>query len=665
MQESIIETNMNNEEKNEEMLRKTVNIKNGESKWKKMALIFMILSTVFLIATITILIVFLNSKEHHGHEKEKNLNVQSEKANWEPAGNRIKTPWGEKLDPNNVWPEYPRPQLERKSWKNLNGMWDYSIRDSDGIKPDKHDGQILVPFSLESSLSGVMNNLTENQFLWYEKKFSLPKEFEGKKILLHFGAVDWGCEVYVNDDKIGEHKGGYSAFYFDVTSSIKSGKNTIVLKVIDKTDRSYQPVGKQTLTPGSIWYTAISGIWQTVWLEPVDENYIERLEFSNDFDNKKVNMKVVINSDLQLPVNINIYNNEKLVVSTSGKSNELISLVIPDGDFHPWSPSEPNLYNITVELKSEEGFVYDSIKSYTAIRKVEQKKDSSGYYRIYLNNKPIFNMGTLDQGYWPDGLYTPPSEEAMIFDIQKLKDLGFNTIRKHIKVEPFRYYYQCDKMGMLLWQDMPAGDIAGSNWDPSKIDGGGDKDRTQESKDNYYREWEEILNNLKFFQCIIIWTPFNEGWGQFETEKVSNFTREKEPIRLINAASGGNHRICGNFLDLHHYPQPDQFLFLDNMINVLGEYGGIGLEIKNHTWNDKNWGYYVVKTKEELTNRYEEYIDILIEEIKTGFSAGIYTQTTDVESEINGLITYDRKEMKIFEDVIKKANEKIIQSLKE
>ena len=483
--------------------------------------------------------------------------------------------------------------------------------------------------------------------------------------MLHFGAVDWKCELFINEYKIGEHTGGYSSFYFDITRRVKIGKNKIVLKVIDKTDRSYQPVGKQTLTPNGIWYTPISGIWQTVWFEPVNEHYFEKIEFSNDFDEKKINVIFKINSDIKLPLNVTFLYNDKMIGSTSGKSNEQISFIIPVGDFYPWSPTEPNLYIIKAQLYSEIGTIYDSIKSYTTMRKIERGLDSNGYYRIYLNHKPIFNMGTLDQGYWPDGLYTPPSEEAMIYDIQKLKDLGFNTIRKHIKVEPYRYYYQCDKMGMLIWQDMPAGDINGSNWDSSTFDGGSDKEGTQESKDNYYREWGEIIDNLKFFQCIVTWIPFNKGWGQFNTEEIVLFTNKKDPLRLINAASGGNHRICSNFLDLHSYPEPKQFLKNDHLINVIGEYGGLGLKIKNHTWKDDNSGYVVLKTKQELTSRYEEYIDKLIELIKTGVSAAIYTQTTDIDGEINGLITYDREEVKIFEEIANAANKKIIENSKD
>ena len=639
----------------EESLKLIINSKREAFQLNKIAILL-----IAFACFITFISLFIPTTD------KKSLNsFVEEEWNWSPAGDKIKTKWGKELDPKNVWPEYPRPQLERKDWLNLNGPWSYSIREPDYLKPEKHDGKILIPFSLESSLSGVMKSLTDKQVIWYEKEFEIPEEWNGKKILLHFGAVDWKCTLYVNEAKIGGHSGGYSPFCFDITNRIKEGINKIVLQVYDPTNRGEQPIGKQTLSPGSIWYTPISGIWQTVWLEPVNENYITKLEINNDYDNKEIKITFKLNSEEKLPLNVKLEFNENEIQTIKGNSNEEITIKISDEDFHPWSPSEPNLYNIKAELLSKEGKVIDSLVSYTTIRKIEQRKDLSGNFRIFLNNKPIFNMGTLDQGYWPDGLYTPPSEEAMIYDIQKLKDLGFNTIRKHIKVEPWRYYYQCDKIGMMLWQDMPSGDLGGNKWEPDVLNGGTDVERSQESKNTYYKEWEEIIDHLKFFQCIIIWVPFNEAWGQFETEKTVEFTKEKDPLRLINAASGGNHRVCGNILDLHSYPGPRQAFKEDSLINVLGEYGGLGLNIEGHTWNEDNWGYAVFKTKEEVTERYEQYIDELIRLIESGFSAAIYTQTTDVESEINGLITYDREEVKIIEERIKAANEKLIESLKE
>ena len=586
----------------------------------------------------------------------------SEKLKWCPAGNKIKTKWGKNLDPNKVWQEYPRPQLERKQWLNLNGIWSYSITDVNSQKPDNFDGEILVPFSIESSLSGVMKSLNEKQILWYYKEFEIPDNWKDKNIIIHFNAVDWICELYINDNKIGEHSGGYSEFSFDITKNIKEGKNKILLRVFDPSDKGYQAVGKQTLNPNVIWYTSISGIWQTVWLEPVNEIYIQKLEINNDYDKKEIKINVKLNLDEKLPLEVSLLFKDDEFIKLKGLSNSEIVFNIPDKHFHPWSPNEPNIYSFNINIFDNNQKIIDSIVSYTTLRKVEQKKDKNGIYRIYLNNKPLFNMGTLDQGYWPDGLYTPPSEEAMIYDINKLKELGFNTIRKHIKIEPYRYYYYCDKIGMLVWQDMPSGDRQNNKWEFLKLNAGDDVNRSEESKNNYYKEWSEIIDNLKFFQCIIVWIPFNEGWGQFDTEKVVEFTKKQDSTRLINAASGGNHRICGNFLDLHSYPHPAQYLKVDNLINILGEFGGLALDIKGHTWKEDNWGYKTCKSKEEVTEKYEEYINLLINSFKS-FSAAIYTQTTDVEIEINGLITYDRAEIKVIEQRIKAVNEKIINSL--
>ena len=635
---------------NEKPLIKEFNFENkNKKKWISIGTIFITLTILLSIIILIIFIIIFKSKDDW---------------KWSPQGDKIKTKWGKNLNPEKIWEEYPRPELEREKWMNLNGVWSYSITGKEDLKPEKLEGKILVPFPLESSLSGVMKYLTQDQVIWYEKEITIPKDWNDKKILLHFGGVDWKTKVYINNIKVGEHEGGYTSFYFDITKKLNfDEKNKISVKVFDPTNSSYQPRGKQVHHPSSIWYTSVSGIWQTVWLEPVKDHYIEKLIINNNFDNKQIKITFKINSDIPLPLNITIQYKNKTIVSSSNKSNQEITFKIKDSDFHPWYPSEPNLYDIQAYLYSENGNLYDSIKSYTTIRKIESQKDSLDHLRIYLNNKPLFNLGTLDQGYWPDGLYTPPSEEAMIYDIKKLKDLGFNTIRKHIKVEPHRYYYHCDKIGMLIWQDMPSGDLGDNKWEPDKLNGGTDRERNQDSKDNYYKEWKDIIEDLKFFQSIIVWIPFNEAWGQFDTEKVVEYTQTIDASRLINAASGGNHRICGNFLDLHHYPEPFYFLNSSELINVLGEYGGVALDIKGHTWKDNNWGYTNVYSKEELTYYYKNYTQILINLVDKGFSAAIYTQTTDVEGEINGLITYDREEVKIFENEIKTANKKLIESL--
>ena len=645
-------------------LKETLQENTEKSKCRKLSNLVLVSTVAVLAGAAFLIFVFLSKdKEGHGLKAFNNLG-------WQPMGDRIKTRWGMSLDPNNVWQEYPRPQLQRTDWINLNGLWQYSIRQTD-VVPSQHDGYILVPFPVESSLSGVMKTFTKDDIIFYERTIEIPSNWKGKHVLLNFGAVDWKCEVFINNNKVGEHSGGYTYFYFDITGFLKEGTNTLLLKVVDVSDTvystwgKYQPVGKQSITPNGIWYTPSSGIWQTVWLEPVDEHYIEKLEINNDYDNKAIKVTFKVANNEKLPIEFSVKFGDNLVGQANGKSNEEITIKLSDANFKPWSPSEPNLYSITAKLLSNSGNVLDTITSYTNIRKIESRRDSAGKLRIFLNNKPLFNLGPLDQGFWPDGLYTAPSEEAMVYDIQKLKDWGFNTIRKHVKTEPFRYYYECDRIGMVLWQDMPSGNVDGSgSWDNSHMNGGSDTKRTQESKDNYYREWADIIENLKFFQCIIVWTPFNEAWGQFDTEAVVQFTLEKDNLRLINAASGGNHREVGNFLDLHSYPGPNYYLQYDGLINVIGEYGGLGLEIKNHTWKDDNWGYEVLPDKIELTNRYIEFINMLFDMVPKGISGAIYTQTTDVEGEINGLMTYDRYDTKIF-DVIKDYHERLIATLSE
>ena len=669
------------EEQKVEPLRDSLQAEKEETKWKKVTIIFCVVAICSTILLVTFMVLYFtkdndnnsegsnSSDSDDGSSPEPDVNPE-DKWDWKPAGDRLKTRWGINLDPKKVWQEYPRPQLERKDWINLNGPWKYSIRNQGDIDPDEHDGYILVPFPLESSLSGVMKSLTADQVIYYEKTVTLPEEWDGKHVLLNFGAVDWKCEVFINKKRVGEHTGGYSYFYFDITNYLKGRKNVITLRVTDITDSvdsswgKYQPVGKQTLTPNGIWYTPASGIWQTVWLEPVTAHYIDKIDINNNYDNKEIKLTFNVANSLKLPIEYCIKYNDQIIANGKGKSNQEITINVSQ-NFHPWSPTEPNLYMIMADLKSDAKDLLDSITSYTTIRKLESRKDSAGIPRIFLNDKPLFNIGPLDQGYWPDGIYTPPSEEAMVFDIQRMKDLGFNTLRKHAKTEPFRFYYQCDKIGMVVWQDMPSGNVGTSgSWDPWNMDGGEDTVRTQGSKDNYYKEWEGIIQNLKFFQCIIVWTPFNEAWGQFDTEAVVQYTLQRDNLRLINAASGGNHRAVGNFIDFHTYPDPRYPFKYNESINVVGEYGGLGLEIKNHTWKDDNWSYNQVYSKEELTGNYTLYIETLIDLAKLGISAAIYTQVTDVEGEINGLMTYDRNETKVF-DRIKEVNERLIASLSE
>lgn len=580
-------------------------------------------------------------------------------AQWKPAGDKIKTTWSESINPQQVHQEYPRPMLERKDWKNLNGMWQYAIRDRGQAIPSSFDGEILVPFAVESSLSGVGKRVGDNQELWYSTAFEIPGNWKNKQVNLNFGAVDWLADVYINDVLIGSHQGGFTPFSFDITPYLAFGKKQqLMVRVWDPTDRGFQPRGKQVNNPEGIWYTPVTGIWQTVWIEPVAQNHITAVKAIPNIDNST--LAVTVNTSEQTPVGIlqvDLFDGDKKVASAKGISGKELRLAVPNAKL--WDTENPFLYDMKVTL-SEHGKVQDEVDSYTAMRKISTRRDDHGILRMQLNNKDLFQFGPLDQGWWPDGLYTAPSDEALFYDIKKTKDLGYNMIRKHVKVEPARWYYHCDKEGMLVWQDMPSGDH-GNHWDPHKYNGGTDKVRTAESEANFYQEWTEIMNLLISNPSVVVWVPFNEAWGQFKTEDVAQFTKNYDPSRLVNPASGGNHRACGDIIDLHNYPGPRMFLFDAERVNVLGEYGGIGLALDNHLWlNDRNWGYIQFKSPQEVTNQYIQYTDELKNLIDKGFAAAVYTQTTDVEGEVNGLMTYDRKVVKVDEQAVRKANQSVI-----
>lgn len=583
---------------------------------------------------------------------------------WKPAGDKIKTVWAEQVDPNQVLPEYPRPILERTQWQNLNGLWDYAILDKGKMEPQHFDGQILVPFCVESSLSGVQKSVTEKQELWYHRTFDVPASWKGKHVVLNFGAVDWQADVYVNDIHIGTHKGGYAGFSFDITPYLNpKGHQKLVVRVWDPTDKGYQPIGKQTLKPNSIWYTAVTGIWQTVWLEPVDVNYITNVKTAADIQNGtlELTLRSAVNQPGDL-VEAVLLDGSKEVSRAKGIANGTLRMAVPDAKL--WSPEHPFLYTLKLTLWRE-GRKLDEVRSYTAMRTITVARDwENGIYRMQLNGENYFQYGPLDQGWFPDGLYTAPTDEALLFDIRKTKELGFNMIRKHVKVEPDRWYYYCDREGILVWQDMPSGDM-GNGWEPYKYNGGIDQNRTPQSAQNYYDEWTAIMDQCGQHPCVVVWVPFNEGWGQFETQKVVDYIKSVDPTRLVNPASGGNHRDCGDIFDFHHYPNPAMFLSDPGRVNVLGEYGGIGLPLEGHLWfADKNWGYIKFQSKDEVTKQYVEYAEMLKTLIPRGYSAAVYTQTTDVEGEVNGLMTYDRKEMKMDVEQVRKVNQEVIGTLK-
>lgn len=583
-------------------------------------------------------------------------------AQWKPAGDKIKTSWGEQLDPKNVLPEYPRPIMERNDWKNLNGLWKYAITKKGDPTPAAYQGDILVPFAVESSLSGVGKMINEKEELWYQRTFDIPSAWRGKQILLHFGAVDWKAEVWVNDVKVGEHTGGFTPFYFDITSVLNKGNNDLVVKVWDPSDRGEQPRGKQIANPHGIWYTPVTGIWQTVWLEPVATQYITNLKTTPDIDNNSVKVEVAANTTSADKVEVKVFDGKNLVAKGAALNGVPVELTMP-ANAKLWSPDSPFLYNMEVTLYKD-GKAIDQVKSYTAMRKYSIRKGQNGITRLQLNNKDYFQFGPLDQGWWPDGLYTAPTDEALVYDLKKTKDFGYNIVRKHVKVEPARWYTHCDQLGLIVWQDMPNGGPS-PQWQARNYFNGTEVIRSAASEANYRKEWKEIIDCLYSYPSIAVWVPFNEAWGQFKTPEIVAWTKEYDPSRLVNPASGGNHYTCGDILDLHHYPDPNMFLYDPRRATVLGEYGGIGLVVEGNTWmNDKkNWGYVKFNTSDEVTNEYIKYGKHLLELIRKGFSAAVYTQTTDVEGEINGLMTYDRKVIKMNEAKVREINQQICNSL--
>ena len=584
-------------------------------------------------------------------------------AQWSPAGDKIKTKWADEINPQSVWQEYPRPIMERTDWKNLNGLWNYAILDKGAQAPTNFDGQILVPFAVESALSGVGKTVTPNQELWYQRTFDIPKTWAGKRILLHFGAVDWKTDVWVNGMNVGGHVGGYQPFSFDITDALKAGNNELTLRVWDPTDKGYQPHGKQVAEPNSIWYTAVTGIWQTVWLEPVNEVHIAALKTTPDIDARQLSIEVLTDeaSTRGLQVEATVFDGNRQIAKSGAINGQPIMVQMP-ADMKLWTPDTPNLYTVKVRLLKN-GREVDTVNSYAAMRKISVNKDEHGIWRMQLNNKDQFQMGPLDQGWWPDGLYTAPCDEALAYDLQKTKDLGFNMIRKHVKVEMDRWYYHCDRLGILVWQDMPSGDSS-PKWQNHNYFTGVENVRSAESEANYRREWKEIIDALYSHPCIVVWVPFNEAWGQFKTEEITEWTKQYDPSRLVNPASGGNFYHTGDILDLHNYPAPDMYLYDGSRVNVLGEYGGIGLALEGHLWfADRNWGYVQFKSSEEVTAEYLKYADQLLELVKRGFSAAVYTQTTDCEGEVNGLLTYDRKVVKMNEAQVRAKNQELCRSL--
>ncbi|MFT3702895.1 MAG: glycoside hydrolase family 2 TIM barrel-domain containing protein [Agriterribacter sp.] len=587
---------------------------------------------------------------------------------WKPVAGKIGTQWSADVNPTNPLPEYPRPQLTRKSWMNLNGLWQYAIalKDAEAKAPAAYDGNILVPYAIGASLSGVGKDVSKDNVLWYKRTIDVPAAFRKGKVLIHFGAVDWESDVFVNGTKVGSHQGGYDPFSFDITAALKKGnKQEITIRVWDPSDDGPQPRGKQVKHPEGIWYTPVTGIWQTVWLENVPQTYIVSTKQTPDIDKQTLTLDV--NTENLQPgdeINVSAWDGAQQVATQTLKGESTTTLNI--GNAKLWSPTNPFLYDLKISV-TRKGKVIDEAGSYFAMRKSSLGKNKDGITQMLLNNSFLFQYGPLDQGWWPDGLYTAPTDEALKFDIEKTKELGFNMIRKHVKVEPARWYYYCDKIGMLVWQDMPSGDMGGNGWDMrvGEITGRKlDKDRTAESEAIYRKEWKAIMDACYNFPCIVSWVPFNEAWGQFKTKEIVAWTMSMDPSRLVNQSSGGNFFGAGDILDIHHYPDPQMpspLIFGDKpQALVLGEFGGLGLPVEGHTWQDtKNWGYQSFKNSDELVNKYAEFMTRLKTLIGLGLSAAVYTQTTDVEVETNGFFTYDRKVLKMPLEKVQAAHKQL------
>jgi len=553
---------------------------------------------------------------------------------WKPVDGKLLTRFARDVSPARVLPDYPRPQLVRSEWLNLNGLWQYAIRPKDAGGPGSaFDGDILVPFAPESSLSGVGKAVDPEHRLWYRRTFRVPPSWSGKRVWLRFDAVDWDTAVSVNGKAVGTHTGGYDPFAFDITDSlVKNGDQELGVSAWDPSDAGPQPRGKQVLKPRSIWYTPTSGIWQTVWLEPLPAQSIDRLKLTPDADAGTM----TIASTLRLAADGYLlravaFADGQQVAMAEGSASSPLRLTIPTP--HLWAPGDPFLYDLKVEL-ARNGKPVDAVSSYFGLRKISVGRGSDGAARLLLNNKPLFQFGFLDQGFWPDGLHTPPTDEAIRFDIASTLSFGMNLARKHIKVEPDRWYYWADKLGLLVWQDMPSG---GNN--------------TPEARANFASEWRRLIDARYNHPSIVMWVPFNEGWGQPDaagTREVADWTARYDPTRLVNNTSGWTDAGAGNVTDVHMYPGPSMPALERERAAVLGEFGGLGLPTRGHTWQDeKNWGYVSFKDTSELERAYADRIAQLRLLVARGLSAAIYTQTTDVEIETNGLMTYDREIVKI------------------
>jgi hypothetical protein len=552
---------------------------------------------------------------------------------------RLKTKWASEVSPDRVLPEYPRPQMARRNWTNLNGTWDYAITGLDDARPVVFNAHILVPFPIESQLSGAGVWVSPQQRLWYHRTFNASKPADGQRILLNFGAVDWEAEAIVDGTVVGRHRGGYDPFTLDITDALAAGRTShdLVVGVGDPTDSGEQPRGKQVQRPRSIWYTEVTGIWQTVWLETVPAWHVTGLRLDPDLESGRVNVSVASDGrPNQGRVTMTVLDGARVLATAAGPT---AAIAIPSP--HRWSPSDPFLYGLRVTLESG-----DEVESYFGMRSIALHADSSGVQRLFLNGQPLFQFGLLDQGWWPDGLYTAPTDEALASDIVRTKELGFNVIRKHVKVEPERWYYHADRLGMLVWQDMPSGD-----------------NKTPEAQAQFARELQAMIDARRNHPSIVMWVPFNEGWGQHDTEKYVAWLKSYDPTRLVNNATGWTDKHVGDLVDIHSYPGPTMPPVEPRRSAALGEFGGLGLPLEGHTWLDKgNWGYRSFTALDAMNAAYQDLVTQLRLHAGDGLASAIYTQTTDCEIEVNGVMTYDRAVTKLSADSIA-ANRRLYDAL--
>ena len=582
---------------------------------------------------------------------------------WQPVAGHLLTRWAAEIDPENAWRSYPRPQMTRPEWLNLNGLWEYAITPRHQKAIAKFDGSILVPFSIESALSGVKRPLHPKERLWYRRIFNVPLEWQEQRILLHFGAVDWETQVWLNGQVAGIHLGGYLPFSFDITLHLQTGENELLVAVWDPTDSHWQARGKQVLHPNSIWYTAVSGIWQTVWLEPVPDTYIVGLKITPDVDAGLVRVSAQLDGPDSGNTLIKVQETGRTIAQAeTTTADREVEVPLPEPKL--WSPEAPYLYDLVIETAA------DRVESYFGMRKFGLGRDPQGRIRLCLNNQPVFQFGPLDQGYWPDGLYTPPSEEAMRSDLELIKDLGCNMLRKHVKVEPARYYYDCDRLGLIVWQDIPNGGRAVGlplSYLANMIEVKRRDDRWlwragrrhPVSRQDFRRELQEMVDHLHNFACIGMWVPFNEGWGQFEASAITDWLKLYDPTRPVDHASGWFDQRGHDFKSLHVYFKDLPLLEPEEQrALILSEFGGYSLKIDGHMWNPQvEFGYRKFPDATSLTVAYVALLETQLKPwIEKGLSAAVYTQTTDVEIEVNGFITYDRQVAKMDFEQVRRAH---------